>query len=64
MLGNGLRLNRVRPAEFTTVQLPAGTKIYAGEVGSQGGAWVGGNSQIYIADEVSAAWKIGGGGLQ
>lgn len=55
---------RVRPSEFTTIQIPAGTKIYAGEVGNQGGAWVGGNSQIYIAQDISASWKIGGGSLQ
>lgn len=54
----------VQLSEFTTIRLPAGRRIYAGEVGYQGGVWVGGNSQIYIADTINPAWKIGGGGLQ
>lgn len=39
-----------------SVRIPAGTKVYIGEVGSQGGIYVGGTQQIVIPK----AWQIEG----
>jgi filamentous hemagglutinin len=39
-----------------TVKIPAGTKVYVGEVGSQGGFYVGGTQQIVLPQP----WKIEG----
>ncbi len=50
--------------QYTTIQLPVGTTIHIGEVGSQGGAWVGGKSQLLIEGGAQPAWKIGDGTLQ
>lgn len=50
--------------QYTTVQLPAGTTIHIGEVGSQGSAWIGGKSQLLIDGGAQPAWKIGGGVLR
>jgi len=50
--------------QYTTMELPAGTVIHIGEVGSQGGTWVGGGSQLIIEGGPQADWAIGGGALQ
>ncbi len=55
---------RTKPAEYTIARIPAGKQIYVGEVSSQGGAWVGGTSQVIVEGGVEAAWKIGGGTLK
>jgi hypothetical protein len=55
---------RAQATQFTAVELPAGTTIHIGQVGSQGGAWVGGGSQLLIEGGVQPAWKVGGGLLQ
>ena len=39
--------------------IPKGTVINIGEVGSQGGAWIGGKSQLLINGGVQKEWKIG-----
>ncbi len=49
---------------YTMVRLPSGTVIHVGEVGSQGGAWVGGKSQLLIEGGAQEAWKIGGDRLR
>lgn len=36
-----------------------GCGVYVGEVGSQGGAWVGGTTQVVITDRVRPDWIIG-----
>jgi len=47
------------------VIIPKGTKIYIGEVGSQGGVWTGGGSQLLIKDgSVLPDWKSGEGILK
>jgi hypothetical protein len=51
-------------SEYSTITAPAGTRVYAGRVGSQGGAWVGGNSQILIEGGPQPSWKTGGGYLE
>lgn len=38
------------------VKIPAGTEVYIGEVGSQGGFYVGGTPQIVVVEP----WKING----
>lgn len=38
------------------VKIPAGTKVYVGEVGSQGGHFVGGSRQIVVQEP----WNISG----
>ncbi|WP_407704418.1 RHS repeat-associated core domain-containing protein [Winslowiella arboricola] len=38
------------------IRVPAGTKVYVGEVGSQGDFYMGGTQQIFIYE----AWKIPG----
>lgn len=50
--------------QFSTIRIPSGTTIYSGQVGSQGGAWIGGGSQVLIEGGVNPAWKIGGGFLK
>lgn len=45
--------------KYTIVELPSGTVLHIGEVGSQGGSWVGGKSQLLIDGGVQPAWKIG-----
>ena len=44
---------------MTAVELPAGTVIYVGEVGSQGGFFVGGGSQVVIQNGVKTALQNG-----
>jgi hypothetical protein len=39
-----------------TVKIPAGTKVYVGEVGSQGGHYIGGTQQIVVP----TPWNIPG----
>ncbi|OLL30852.1 hypothetical protein BTH42_14850 [Burkholderia sp. SRS-W-2-2016] len=51
-------------SQYTTMQLPAGTNLHIGEVGSQGSAWVGGKSQLLIDGGAQPLWKIGGGVLR
>ncbi len=46
---------------FTSIRVPSGTQIYVGEISSQGGHWIGGQSQILINSPIDEAWKIGGG---
>ena len=50
--------------EYTAIRVPAGTRVYVGEVGSQGGPWVGGKSQLLIEGGPQRAWKIGEGKLK
>lgn len=38
---------RQQATQYTEALIPKGTSIYIGEVGSQGGAWVGGGSQFH-----------------
>jgi hypothetical protein len=49
---------------YTVIEIPAGTVIHVGEVGSQGGAWVGGKSQLIIDGRAQPVWKTGGGTLK
>jgi hypothetical protein len=49
---------------YSIIEIPAGTTIHVGEVGSQGGMWVGGKSQLLIDGGTKPAWKTGGGTLQ
>jgi hypothetical protein len=49
---------------YTVIEVPAGTRVFAGEVANQGGAWVGGGSQLLIEGGVKETWKIGGGRLR
>ncbi|MCQ8895784.1 DUF6531 domain-containing protein [Limnobacter humi] len=51
-------------SRYTSINLPAGTTIHIGEVGAQGGAWVGGKSQLLIEGGAQSAWKTGGGLLK
>lgn len=51
-------------AQYTAVELPTGTIIHIGEVGSQGGAWIGGKSRLLIDGGAQPAWKISEGKLQ
>jgi len=51
-------------SQYTTIEVPAGTTIHVGEVSSQGGPWVGGQSQILIDGGAQPVWKTGGGALQ
>ena len=55
---------RSQATDFTTIKVPAGTRVHAGEVGSQGGQWVGGGSQILIEGGPQEVWKIDGGKLR
>jgi hypothetical protein len=54
---------RSQATDYTTIKVPAGTRVHAGEVGGQGGPWVGGGSQLLIEGGPQEAWKIGGGKL-
>jgi hypothetical protein len=46
---NGSQLpGRSQATKWVAIEVPAGTHINVGEVGAQGGAWVGGNSQVLI----------------
>jgi hypothetical protein len=38
------------------VKIPKGTRVYVGEVGSQGGIYVGGTQQVVVVNP----WKIEG----
>ena len=49
---------------YSIIEIPAGTTIHIGEVGSQGGTWVGGKSQLLIDGGTIPAWKNGGGILE
>ncbi len=53
----GTRFN-TQATQYTTIQLPAGTTVHVGEVGSQGGSWVGGKSQLLIDGGAQPEWKI------
>ncbi|VAW60251.1 Rhs-family protein [hydrothermal vent metagenome] len=55
---------RNQATQFTKVKVPAGTTIYSGKVGSQGGAWVGGGSQVLVKGGVKDSWKTGEGKLK
>jgi hypothetical protein len=55
---------RSQATDFTTIKVPEGTRVHAGEVGSQGGQWVGGGSQILIEGGPQEVWKIDGGKLR
>lgn len=55
---------RSQATQYTIIELPVGTTIHVGEVGSQGSVWVGGKSQLLIEGGAQPAWKIGGGKLQ
>jgi hypothetical protein len=43
---------------MTAVKLPAGTVIQVGEVGAQGGMFVGGGSQLVVEGGAKAAWIV------
>ncbi len=49
---------------WTAVRVPAGSRINVGQVSNQGGAWVGGGSQVLVEGGVQSGWKIGGGSLK
>lgn len=49
--GNGM-------THMTAVKLPAGTVIQVGEVGAQGGVFVGGGSQLFIKGGAKAGWVV------
>ncbi|QND84715.1 hemagglutination activity domain-containing large exoprotein [Chromobacterium vaccinii] len=55
---------RSQATDYTTIRVPAGTRIHVGEIGSQGGPWIGGGSQLLIEGGPQEAWKIGGGKLK
>jgi hypothetical protein len=44
---------------MTAVKLPAGTVIHVGEVGAQGGYFVGGGSQLVVEGGIKAALQTG-----
>ncbi|KGQ69427.1 hypothetical protein OA57_11665 [Chelonobacter oris] len=46
-------------SRYTEIIIPKGTEINIGEVGSQGGAWIGGKSQLLINGGARKEWKIG-----
>jgi len=50
--------------DYTAIRVPAGSTIHVGEVGGQGGTWVGGGSQVLIEGGPQEAWRIGGGKLK
>ena len=54
---------RSQATNYTTIKVPAGTRVHAGEVGGQSGPWVGSGSQLLIQGGPQEAWKIGGGKL-
>ncbi|MCC6074181.1 hypothetical protein ACFPTX_17040, partial [Pseudomonas sp. GCM10022188] len=61
----GNPLHRQQATRYTIVIIPKGTRVYIGEVGTQGGAWVGGGSQMLIKDgAVLPGWKVGEGLLK
>jgi hypothetical protein len=39
---------RVQATKWVAVEVPPGTQINVGQVGSQGGMWIGGGSQVFI----------------
>jgi hypothetical protein len=46
---NGIQLpGRSQATKWVAIEVPAGTHINVGEVGAQGGTWVGGKSQVLI----------------
>jgi filamentous hemagglutinin len=49
---------------WVSIKIPAGTVIHIGEVGSQGGAWLGAKSQLLIKGGPQDAWRTGQGLLQ
>ena len=53
-----------KATEWTMIQVPKGTKLFVGEVASQGGIWVGGTPQIIIRDGAQSSWKIAEGTLK
>jgi hypothetical protein len=55
---------RSQATQYTAIEVPAGTRVYAGQVASQGGSWVGGRSQFLIEGGANPAWKTGGGALK
>jgi hypothetical protein len=55
---------RSQATHYTAIEVPAGTRVFAGEVANQGGSWVGGGSQLLIEGGAKEFWKIGGGGLR
>ncbi|QBH29360.1 RHS repeat-associated core domain-containing protein [Vibrio vulnificus] len=58
-------VQRQQATQYTEAVIPKGTKIFIGEVGSQGSPWVGSGSQLLIRDSaVLPDWKVGGGYLQ
>lgn len=54
---------RTQATNIVSVEIPAGTKLYVGEVGSQGSPWVGGKSQVLVEGGVNPVWKISEGML-
>ncbi|MFJ4376524.1 hypothetical protein ACIP1T_28400 [Pseudomonas japonica] len=55
---------RAQATQYTKIEIPKGTIIHVGEVGSQGGAWIGSGSQLVIDGGASEVWKIGQGVLK
>jgi hypothetical protein len=51
-------------SQYTIVEIPSGSLINIGEVSSQGGAWVGGKSQLLIDGGAQPEWKISEGKLK
>lgn len=45
-------------SKYTEINIPKGTIIHIGEVGSQNGVWVGGKSQLLIENRANPEWKI------
>jgi len=50
---------RSQATRSTTMELPAGTRIYFGEVANMGGPWNGGYSQLLIKGKIDPSWKVG-----
>jgi hypothetical protein len=57
---------RQQATRYIEVTIPQGQHIYLGEVGSQGGAWTGGGSQLLLPNKqrMNPEWKTGEGVLQ
>ena len=49
---------------YTAIRVPKGTSLYVGEVGNQGGTWVGGRAQVVPKEKVRPQWIIERGNLR
>jgi YD repeat-containing protein len=50
--------------EWTAIRVPAGNRLYVGEVGTQGGIYVGGTPQVLVEGGAQSAWKTAQGALK